>query len=287
MDEPDAASEGRAPFYWHADVTNSFPPAFVAFLRRNDIHPDNYRTVDDVPRYLRVNPRSPLSVEELERQLQARCEPVSWLPGYYKLASHVKIAGTDAYRSGSLYGIDVSSGAAVVALDAQPGEDVLDLCCAPGAKLCAIADAMQLQGTVTGVDVSEQRLAACRTLCQKYGVLNARLVVADGRTFSEPPPCRRDSSSNPSLPAAGDAGRPADDAIAAAVAAPGEAGEANGEVSRAAANDEDGGEPVGEGVREDGTASAASLTAVREGVDAPPTRRKGKRRCCRHCQCGS
>eukprot|EP00966_Prymnesium_polylepis_P308069 7119184-Prymnesium_polylepis.1 len=43
----------RAPFFWHADVSKSFPPAFVAFLERNGIHPDNYRTVQDVPRYLR------------------------------------------------------------------------------------------------------------------------------------------------------------------------------------------------------------------------------------------
>ena len=78
----------------------------------------------------------------------------------------------------------------MVALDAKPGEHVLDLCCAPGAKLCAIADGMQLQGTVTGVDVSEERLAACRTLCLKYGIQCARLVASDGRSFCLPPPSR-------------------------------------------------------------------------------------------------
>jgi 16S rRNA C967 or C1407 C5-methylase (RsmB/RsmF family) len=35
--------------------------------------------------------------------------------------------------SEQIYGIDASSGAAVVALDPQPGDNVLDLCCAPGA----------------------------------------------------------------------------------------------------------------------------------------------------------
>ena len=88
--------------------------------------------------------------------------------------AQVKIAGTDAYKRGQVYGIDVSSGAAVAALDAQPGEHVLDLCCAPGAKLCALADGMGLSGTLTGVDVSEPRLASCRTLCTKYGVSNVR-----------------------------------------------------------------------------------------------------------------
>ena len=153
-----AAQPSAAPFSFTADTVHSFPPAFLAFLRDNDIHVDNYR-ITDVPRYLRVSPRASLTQAELERQLGTSCEPVAWLPGYFRLRGDVKIATSDAYRAGHIYGIDVSSGAAVAALDPQPGEHVLDLCCAPGAKLCAIADAMGLRGSVTGVDVSAERLA--------------------------------------------------------------------------------------------------------------------------------
>ena len=32
---------------------------------------------------------------ELERQLGTSCEPVDWLPGYFRLRGDVKIAGTD------------------------------------------------------------------------------------------------------------------------------------------------------------------------------------------------
>ena len=215
MAEPSTSSATAAPFFCalaatHAlnaasdhdcfpdcagtdDVAASFPPAFVTFLRSNDIHPDNY-AVTDVPRYVRVSPRAPPTVDqsELERQLCASIEPVSWLRGYYCVPSNIKIAGSEAYRNGHLYGIDVSSGAAVAALDVQPGDHVLDLCCAPGAKLCALADSMGLQGTLTGVDVSEERLAACRTLCSKYRISNVRLVLGDGRCFATPPPRRKD-----------------------------------------------------------------------------------------------
>ena len=174
------------------EVAAKFPPAFVSFLRENDIHPDNY-SVSDVPRYIRISPRAPSTVDrqELVRQLGASVDPVPWLEGYYQVPSHVKIAGCDAYKKGYLYGIDVSSGAAVAALAARPGEHVLDLCCAPGAKLCALADAMDLSGTLTGVDVSAERLASCRTLCTKYGIHNARLWLLDGREFTAPPPVRR------------------------------------------------------------------------------------------------
>ena len=108
----------EAPFYWTDAVARDFPPAFVAFLKANDIHPDNY-AVHDVPRYVRVSPRQAESLRqpELERQLGAAVEPVEWLPGYFSVPSHVKIAGCDAYKAGQLYGIDVSSGAAVAAID--------------------------------------------------------------------------------------------------------------------------------------------------------------------------
>lgn len=190
-----SSSTDTAPFFWNDETASKFPPAFVAFLKANDIHPDNY-AFHDVPRYVRVNPRHAdvLPQREIERQLGVAIEPVSWLPGYYCVPSNVKIAGCAAYQTGQLYGIDVSSGAAVAALDAKPGDDVLDLCCAPGAKLCAIADCMQQSGTLTGVDVNKERLAACRTLCTKYKIEIARLVLQDGSTFQAAPPRRREEA---------------------------------------------------------------------------------------------
>jgi hypothetical protein len=176
-----------APFAWASEVADSFPPAFRAFLQTNDIHPENYN-IASVPRYFRLVRAATLRPEELAASLHARCEAVEWLPGYWRLPGDVKIAGSDAYRRAQIFGIDGASGAAVAALDPRPGEHVLDLCCAPGAKLCAIADATHPTGTVTGVDVSEERLAACRTLCTKYGAANARLFLCDGRAFCEPPP---------------------------------------------------------------------------------------------------
>jgi 16S rRNA C967 or C1407 C5-methylase (RsmB/RsmF family) len=84
----------------------------------------------------------------------------------------------------------VSSGAAVAALmteqyDCNPSSTVtaeasvagslrvLDLCCCPGLKLCAIADKIlrqELRGIVVGVDVSEQRMAVCKRILLKYQV---------------------------------------------------------------------------------------------------------------------
>ena len=191
--EPPSADAGAAPFVWSAEVAAAFPPAFVAFLQQNDIHPDNYN-VPSPPRYFQIVRRAgveAVAARELDEQFGCRCEAVGWLPGYYSLPADVKIARTPAYLAGHIFGIDVASGAAVAALDARPGDHVLDLCCAPGAKLCALAEAVASTGSVTGVDVCEERLAACRTLCEKYRADRARLFLADGCEFSRPPPARR------------------------------------------------------------------------------------------------
>jgi len=82
-----------------------------------------------------------------------------------------------------LYGIDAASVFAACCLDPKPGDAVLDLCCAPGAKLCTLCDAVQPDGEVIGVDIAEQRLAACRTVLKKYGISNARLSLGSGTSW--------------------------------------------------------------------------------------------------------
>lgn len=59
-----------------------------------------------------------------------------------------------------------------------------------------ISDLLGSSGTVTGVDVARHRLAACRTMLQKYALGDrCRLFVADGTTFSLLP-VRAQSNSN-------------------------------------------------------------------------------------------
>lgn len=71
---------------------------------------------------------------------------------------------------------------------------VLDLCCAPGAKLCMISDLLSCSGvssgSVTGVDVSLERIQAAKALAVKYACPRVRLFLADGTCFGVPPPVR-------------------------------------------------------------------------------------------------
>uniref|UniRef100_A0A0D9VFH9 SAM-dependent MTase RsmB/NOP-type domain-containing protein n=1 Tax=Leersia perrieri TaxID=77586 RepID=A0A0D9VFH9_9ORYZ len=176
-----------------ADATRSttpeslppLPPAFLDFLRENGLDPMMYSMADTIPRYIRLKPGMEPQIPEIESELKCRLNEVSWLPYFYAIPPEVQIAGSRAYQQGKIYGIDAASGAAILALDVQPGDHVLDLCAAPGAKLCMLADMLGTTGSLTGVDVAKHRLAACRTMLQKYSLGDrSRLFVADGTSFS-------------------------------------------------------------------------------------------------------
>ncbi|KAI8596923.1 S-adenosyl-L-methionine-dependent methyltransferase [Dissophora ornata] len=183
---------------------DNLPAEFVAFLTKNEIDPAIY-TVTDLPRYVRFNPdpHHTITPEALEHELGTKVEPVPGLEAFCRLSGHVKLRNTQAYIDGRIFGMDLSSGIAVYALDVQPGDHVLDICCAPGAKLCMIAGLltnsghvrsdrnregnqlrMDLTGTVTGVDISVHRLSTCRSLLKRHRLQQyARLFQADGTTF--------------------------------------------------------------------------------------------------------
>jgi 16S rRNA (cytosine967-C5)-methyltransferase len=74
-----------------------------------------------------------------------------------------------------------SRGSMLVArtLDAQPGERVLDLCAAPGAKTTHIAAQMGDEGEVVAVELDERRAHDIEANAQRLGASSVRVVVGD------------------------------------------------------------------------------------------------------------
>jgi 16S rRNA C967 or C1407 C5-methylase (RsmB/RsmF family) len=133
--------------------------------------------------------RAGADVAAVAAELGCALTPVPYLPGYYQCPATVPLAHTTAFRTGVAQGGDVSSGVAVEALGVQRGDDCLDLCCAPGNKMAALAERAAPDGSVTGVDVDRTRLAACATLLRRVRAGRIRLYRADGRAFAvEAPP---------------------------------------------------------------------------------------------------
>ncbi|KAJ2831473.1 hypothetical protein GGI24_001567 [Coemansia furcata] len=188
-----------------ADTTTLplLPPSFCAFLRDNHIDAEVYNTSRQLPRYVRIirhRQRSKHYIDELVQQIQAeagcKVSEVSSVPGFIEITDQaLRLSQISAYKNGDIVGMDVSSGIAALALSVEPGDNVLDLCCAPGAKLLLLADLLEnhrshdgvvLRGTVTGVDISPHRAATCRSLIKKHAGNDKgfiRVFVDDGTTF--------------------------------------------------------------------------------------------------------
>ncbi|KAJ4975355.1 hypothetical protein NE237_000461 [Protea cynaroides] len=161
------------------------PDAYLDFLKDNGIDPSIYVMCDSTPRYIRMKPGTEDQVQEVEDEIKCKLEKVLWLPRFFSIPPSIQIASSKVYQDGKIYGMDAASGAAVLALNVSAGDHVLDLCAAPGAKLCMLLDLLGSSGSVTGVDVARHRLAACRTMIRKYNLGDyCRLFVADGTTFS-------------------------------------------------------------------------------------------------------
>jgi 16S rRNA C967 or C1407 C5-methylase (RsmB/RsmF family) len=64
---------------------------------------------------------------------------------------------------------------------------VLEVCCAPGAKLTYISDLMRTYGPgrrLFGIDINENRLNIARSLVNKYGhSAMVTLILGDGTTY--------------------------------------------------------------------------------------------------------
>ena len=75
---------------------------------------------------------------------------------------------------------------AVEALDARPGQTVVDLGCGTGKNLPLLAEAVGPRGRVVGVDFSASMLEQAQARVEHEGLANVELVEADAATFDFP-----------------------------------------------------------------------------------------------------
>ena len=118
------------------------------------------------------------------------------LPGYFKVDSVQPFLEKEWVQKGFCQIQDVAAGFAPTILDPQKGENVYDLCAAPGTKSIMIADKMECEGSVLAVDSDTERLEklAQSALCydadiikiRRGDVLDVRLPLADAVLLDAP-----------------------------------------------------------------------------------------------------
>ena len=133
------------------------------------------------PRYLRINPlknRGRTTPPKELGVLGEKLTKVSSTPGVYSVAGSLS-AFAGFFSSGLFQMQDLASYFAVNAGDPGPGEKILDLCAAPGAKTAAMAQMMKNRGTIVSVDYSFTRMKSWRREVQRLGVKIADPVIGD------------------------------------------------------------------------------------------------------------
>ncbi|MGY5856080.1 MAG: RsmB/NOP family class I SAM-dependent RNA methyltransferase [Candidatus Thorarchaeota archaeon] len=131
------------------------------------------------------------SAGEVLKRLQDKgiaMEEVPWLSEGY----HVDFKGASPgalleHMLGFYYVQGVPSMTAVVALDPQPGDTVLDLAAAPGGKTTHIAQVMQNTGMVVAVEQDRQRMASLQSNIIRCGATNTMVLRRDAKKLENLP----------------------------------------------------------------------------------------------------
>ena len=125
---------------------------------------------------LRWNPlRGPRAT--LEGLLPASARRDATFPDAYVLDGPFALEDSDVWRRGLAMAQSRASMLPALMLDPRPGERILDLCAAPGAKATQLAALTQNRAEVVCVELRPARAAALRALAARLG---ARITVVEG-----------------------------------------------------------------------------------------------------------
>jgi 16S rRNA (cytosine967-C5)-methyltransferase len=90
--------------------------------------------------------------------------------------------GSQAWREGAFMPQSRASMLVALAVDPSPGERVLDLCAAPGAKTTHLAALMQGSGSIVAVERHRGRAEALERTCLRMHAGNVTVEVSDARS---------------------------------------------------------------------------------------------------------
>ncbi|USG67057.1 RsmB/NOP family class I SAM-dependent RNA methyltransferase [Brevibacillus ruminantium] len=100
-------------------------------------------------------------------------EPVEWCPLGFRYGEGVR-PGKHPYHAAGLYYLQEPSAMfPAVAADVQPGENVLDLCAAPGGKSTQLAAALRGEGLLIANEPHPTRVKALSQNIERLGIQNA------------------------------------------------------------------------------------------------------------------
>lgn len=160
-DEP-VAEGGVAPAWLEEMLAKSGVADAAALLER-------------APLDLRVNT---LKADRVTIELPEPGEPIA-APQGLRFAPGTPVESWDAFAQGLVEVQDGGSQLACMAVAAQPGETVIDLCAGAGGKTLALAAAMANQGRLIAADTNRDRLRRLAPRAERAGARIAETLLLD------------------------------------------------------------------------------------------------------------
>lgn len=133
--------------------------------------------LDRAPLDIRVNT---LKAERATLKLPVEAEPTQ-APHGLRIPTGTQVDQWPEWREGKLEIQDTGSQFACLAVDARPGETIIDLCAGGGGKTLALAAAMDNLGKLIATDTDRNRLQALAPRAERAGATNieTRLLNPD------------------------------------------------------------------------------------------------------------
>lgn len=151
------------------------PPDMRKWLRRRLVHVFDEETTCAIEAAHALGAATDITVKQDAAGWAERLGGALLPTGSIRLPDRVQISDLAGYKEGDWWVQDAAAALPAKFLDVKPGEEVLDLCAAPGGKTLQLA---AMGGRVTALDVSSARMARVKENLERTK-LEAELVVAD------------------------------------------------------------------------------------------------------------
>ena len=129
--------------------------------------------LERAPLDVRVNT---LKASRDDLELPVESEPLA-APNALRLPQGTNVEQFAAYRDGKIEVQDLGSQIACMAVGAQPGQTVIDLCAGAGGKTLALAAAMGNEGTLVAADTDRGRLSRLGPRAERAGARIAETIL--------------------------------------------------------------------------------------------------------------
>jgi NOL1/NOP2/sun family putative RNA methylase len=173
-------------------MQTNLPGPFIARLSKivsNDLYPSMIGSFDKKDRRL-IGRCNTLKISGKEMKNILSEEKIAWQnPSFIDEAfileqrENATAALSALTREGRFYPQSLSSMLPPLVLNPLEGENVLDLCAAPGSKTTQMAAMMKNRGRITAVEPVRGRFYKLKSVCQLLGADIVRCVFCDGRRF--------------------------------------------------------------------------------------------------------